>query len=233
MGLWWTRVPRPFDAPVVNASQTKAHDTGKKLRDELAFPTYRVVSSPFRRCIKTARELIAGLSTVDNNTANTVAGDDGDSADSPTSRIKVPLPFNVLLVSIEYGMGEILNDVTLCYHPTFRDSWGFDIKELETSFPSGSRTSHRTRCTKRYELPRCGASESKARDRYLHTIHYLVDEYPQENLLFVTHGEGVKVTALTYWKEARGQEIKPGRRARAATTTRVNWCLHLSSIGSA
>ncbi|KAF8031199.1 hypothetical protein BT93_D0412 [Corymbia citriodora subsp. variegata] len=196
---WWMRVPRPWDAPLAAAGQIRALETGKKLQAQLRFPIHRVITSPFRRCIETAQELIAGLSKMDGDAANVVAAEDGDSTDSPTSRIKV---------SIEYGMCEILNDVSLWYHPTGRESWGFDIKELENSFPSGFVDSAPHQVYK--ELPQWGESESEARDRYLRTIHSLVDRYPQENLLFVTHGEGVKVAASTYWKEARGHRIKAG-----------------------
>lgn len=185
---WWTTVPRPWDAPLSDEGRREALDTGKNLRAKLEFPIHRVVTSPFLRCVETARELIAGLSTAD----------DGDSADSSSSRIKV---------SIEYGMCEILNDISLWHHPTDHDSWGFDIKELEASFPPGVADPAPHRVYK--EMPQWGESESGARDRYLHTIHSLVDRYPQENLLFVTHGEGVKVMASTYWKDARGHELRP------------------------
>lgn len=190
---WWTTVPKPWDAPLTDAGQARALETGRKLRAQLGFPIHRVVVSPFRRCVETARQLITGLSPVDAvNLGN------GNPTDSSASRIKV---------SIEFGMCEMMNDVALWHHPTDRDSWGFDIKELEASFPTGvvDFTPHRVF----NELPRWGESESGAKDRYLLTIRSLVDKYPEENLLFVTHGEGVKVTASTYWKEARGHRIKP------------------------
>ncbi|KAF7849192.1 hypothetical protein BT93_L1093 [Corymbia citriodora subsp. variegata] len=165
---WWMRVPRPWDAPLAAAGQIRALETGKKLQAQLRFPIHRVITSPFRRCIETAQELIAGLSKMDGDAANVVAGEDGDSTDSPTSRIKV---------SIEYGMCEILNDVSLWYHPTGRESWGFDIKQLENSFPSG----------------------------FVDPAPHQVYKEPASNA-----GEGVKVAASTYWKEARGHRIKAG-----------------------
>ncbi|KAL3738933.1 hypothetical protein ACJRO7_020335 [Eucalyptus globulus] len=194
---------KPWDAPLTNAGRIKALETGKKLQAELRFPIHRIITSPFRRCIETARELIAGLSTEGKETTN-IALDDGNSADSSTSGIKV---------SIEYGMSEVFNDVAMWYHPTDRDSWGFDIKKLETSFPPGvvDLTPHRVF----KELPQWGESESRARDRYLRTIHYLVDKYPQENLLFVTHADAVRVVVSTYWKEARGHDLKIGYRGSA------------------
>ncbi|KAF8031408.1 hypothetical protein BT93_D0571 [Corymbia citriodora subsp. variegata] len=174
---WGTRVPRPWDAPLTNAGRTKALEIGKELRAELGFPIHRLITSPFRRCIETAGELITGLSTEGEKATNGVL-DDGNSADSSTSGIKV---------SIEYGMSEVLNDVALWYHPTDRNSWGFDIKRLESSFPPGVVDLAPHRVFK--ELPQWGESESRARDRFLYTIHSLVDRYPQENILFVTHGE--------------------------------------------
>ncbi|KAF7851269.1 hypothetical protein BT93_L4271 [Corymbia citriodora subsp. variegata] len=189
---WWTSDPKPWDPPLAEVGWIKALETGKKLRAELGFPIHRIVVSPFQRCIKTAQQLIAGLS---------MANDDATSnpADSSTSRIKV---------SLEYGMSEMMNDVALWYHPTDRNSWGFNIEELEALFPQ--RVVEITRHRVFMELPQWGESESGAKDRYLLTIHSLVDRYPEENLLFITHGEGVKVTASTYWKKARGHKIRPG-----------------------
>ncbi|KAF8027363.1 hypothetical protein BT93_E0307 [Corymbia citriodora subsp. variegata] len=193
---WGTRVPRPWDAPLTDAGRTKALETGKKLRAELGFPIHRVITSPFWRCIETARELIAGLSTEGKEATKSVL-DDGTSADSSTSGIKV---------SIEYGMSEVFNDIALWYHPTDRNSWGFDIKRLEASFPPGIVDLAPHQVFK--ELPQWGESFSGARDRHLYTIHSLVDRYPQENMLFVTHGDAVKVAVSTYWKEARGHDIR-------------------------
>ncbi|KAI6706520.1 hypothetical protein NL676_009482 [Syzygium grande] len=171
---------------------------------ELGFPIHQVVTSLFRRCVETARELIAGLFTVGNDdTPNAALGDDGNSADSLTPRIKV---------SIEYGMCEMMNDVAQWYHPTDHNSWGFDLEELEASFPQDAVEATPDQVF--MELPQWGESESGARDRYLLTIYSLVDKYPEENLPFVTHAsnarEGVKVTASTYWKEARGNKIRLG-----------------------
>lgn len=196
-GSWWTTVPKPWDAPLTDEGRTRALETGEKLRTKFELPIHRVVSSPFRRCVETARELIAGLSTEGIGATN-VSLDDGDSADSSKSGIKA---------SIEYGLSEVFNDVSLWYHPTDHHSWGFDMKELEASFPPGvvDLTPHRVF----EELPQWGESESGAKDRYLLTIRSLVDKYPEENLLFVTHGEAVKSTASTYWREARGHKIRP------------------------
>lgn len=194
---WWTTVAKPWDPPLTDAGRVKALETGKKLRAELGFPIHRVVSSPFRRCVETARELVAGLSTEGDGATN-VSLDDGNSADTSKPAIKA---------SIEYGMSEVFNDVSLWYHPTERHSWGFDMKKLEASFPPGvaDLTPHRVF----EELPQWGESESGAKDRYLLTIHSLVDKYPEENLLFITHGEGVKMAASTYWRKAREHKITP------------------------
>lgn len=88
---WWTRVPKPWDTPLADAGRIKAIETCKKLLAELGFPIHQVVTSLFRRCVETARELIAGLFTVVGNddTPNAALGDDGNSADSLTPRIKV------------------------------------------------------------------------------------------------------------------------------------------------
>ncbi|KAF7851268.1 hypothetical protein BT93_L4270 [Corymbia citriodora subsp. variegata] len=196
---WWTSVPRPWDPPLAEVGRSKALETGKKLRAELGFPIHRIVVSPFQRCIATAQELIAGLSMANDDTTIIVGGDNSNPADSSTSRIKV---------SLEYGMSEMMNDVALWYHPTDRNSWGFNIEELEASFLQRLVELAPYRVFK--ELPQWGESESGAKDRYLLTIHSLVDRYPEENLLFITHGEGVKVTASTYWKKARGHKIRPG-----------------------
>lgn len=51
--------------------------------------------------------------------------------------IKWPVQYFVssLKVSIEYGMCEMMNDVAQWYHPTDHNSWGFDLEQLEASFP--------------------------------------------------------------------------------------------------
>ncbi|XP_048131833.1 uncharacterized protein LOC115731515 isoform X1 [Rhodamnia argentea] len=194
---WWTTVPNPWDAPLTDAGRARALETGRKLRDQLGFPIHRVVVSPFRRCVETAQGLISGLFPVDAGNL-----DNGNSADSSASRIKV---------SIEFGLGELFNNIAIRHpppNPADHGAWGFNIPTIEALIPA--ETLDHTVKPVFNELPQWGETEPKARDRYRHTIRSLADRYPSENLPLITHGEAVKVAASTYWKEARGQKIRPG-----------------------
>ncbi|KAL3738929.1 hypothetical protein ACJRO7_020331 [Eucalyptus globulus] len=87
---WWARFPKPWDPPLTDIGRIKALETGKKLQAKLGFPIRWVVSSPFWRCNETAWELITGLSMEGEDATNIVL-DDGNSANSSTSGIKVEL----------------------------------------------------------------------------------------------------------------------------------------------
>ncbi|XP_030465094.1 uncharacterized protein LOC115684492 [Syzygium oleosum] len=192
---WPSTAPRPWDPPLAEVGQARALEMGKHLPSRLGFPIHRVVVSPFRRCVDTALGLIAGLSAPDAE-PNVVTG--GSGVDP--SKVKV---------SIEYGLGELFNDMAIRHpppSPADHADWGFNIPEIEALIPLD--TLDHTVKPVFNELPHWGETEPKARDRYLHTIHSLADSYPSENLLLITHGEAVKVAVSTHLEDAARFRIR-------------------------
>ncbi|KAI6706522.1 hypothetical protein NL676_009484 [Syzygium grande] len=192
---WPSRAPRPWDPPLAEEGRARALETGKQLPTRLGFPIHRIIVSPFRRCVETALGLIAGLSAPDEG-PDVAMGDGGIDP----SKIKV---------SIEYGMGELFNNIAIRHpprNPEDHADWGFNIPEIEALIPLDALD--KTVTPVFGQLPQWGETEPKAKERYLLTIHSLADRYPSENLLFITHGEAVKVTVSTQLEDAARFKIK-------------------------
>lgn len=83
------------------------------------------------------------------------------------------------------------------------DKWFPDLEELEAILPSGS-IDHSTEPLFP-EVPKWGESVKGARIRYASVIKALADKYPDENLLLVTHGEGVGSSVACFG--ATGMEV--------------------------
>ncbi|GAB2224306.1 hypothetical protein Droror1_Dr00005059 [Drosera rotundifolia] len=164
----WTAVAaRPWDPPLYADGFAKASDVGDRIR-RLNLPIHRVFVSPFLRCVQTAARVVEAL-----------CGRDGDGEGLDPSKVKV---------AIEYGLCEMLNNDAIRSNVAPKDGrFDFNIPELEAMLPAGTVDRSVTRVYK--ELPRWG--ESDARSRYKSIIRALADKYPSENLLLVTHGEGV------------------------------------------
>ncbi|XP_030465091.2 uncharacterized protein LOC115684490 [Syzygium oleosum] len=192
---WPSRAPRPWDPPLAEEGRARALETGKQLPTRLGFPIHRIIVSPFRRCVETALGLIAGLSAPDEG-PDVAMGDGGIDP----SKVKV---------SIEYGMGELFNNIAIRHpppNPEDHADWGFNIPEIEALIPLDALD--KTVMPVFGQLPQWGETEPKAKERYLLTIHSLADRYPSENLLFITHGEAVKVTVSTQLEDATRFKIK-------------------------
>ncbi|KAF7851264.1 hypothetical protein BT93_L4267 [Corymbia citriodora subsp. variegata] len=192
---WPATAPRRWDPPLAEVGWARAREMARQLPSQLGFPIHRIVVSPFRRCVDTALGLIAGLSA---------PGEDSDVVTSGAgidpSKVKV---------SIEYGLGELFNDVAIKYpppSPADHADWGFNIPEIEALIPPDMLD--RTVKPVFNELPHWGETEPKGRDRYLHTIHSLADSYPSENLLLITHGEAVKVAVSTHLEDGASFRIR-------------------------
>jgi len=69
------------------------------------------------------------------------------------------------------------------------NKWFPDLPELEADFPAG--TIDHSAEPIYPEVPKWEESVMDARSRYASIIKALADKYPHENLLLVTHGEGV------------------------------------------
>ena len=142
----------------------------------------------------------------------TVNGKKAAKVDKPTlnDRTKVvehwftidPASFDPskLKVSVEYGLCEMLNKRAIRAESAPKDGdFAFNISDCEAVLPEGTVDSSVERVYK--ELPKWEESIEGARDRYKNIIKQLADKYPTENLLLVTHGEGVGVSVTAYAPE--------------------------------
>ncbi|KAL2892526.1 Protein UBASH3A-like protein [Bienertia sinuspersici] len=183
---WVTTAERPWDPPLFDAGKTRAFKVGNEIRTQLNFPIHRVFVSPFLRCVQTASEVVSAL----------CASSDGGSAIN-SSKVKV---------SIEYGLCEMLNREAIrpAYAPKDGD-FCFNISELEAMLPAG--TVHNTVERIYQEMPRWEETVLGSRSRYEQVIQALADKYPRENLLLVTHGEGVGTSVSSFKKRAVVYEV--------------------------
>jgi hypothetical protein len=105
----------------------------------------------------------------------------------------VPLDVSRVKVSVEYGLCEMMNveamGVFVEQVAPSVDKWFPDLAELESVLPAGT-IDHSTEPLYP-EVPKWGEPVRGARTRYASVIKALADKYPDENLLLVTHGEGV------------------------------------------
>lgn len=187
--LWTEKAARPWDPPLVLDGKVRAFCTGKKFNNTLGFPIHRVFVSPFLRCLQTASEVIHALCAVDDTSVTRMSSADGVSIDP--SKLKV---------SVEYGLCEMLNKRAIRPENAPKDgNFAFNISDCEAVLPQGTVDSSVERVYK--ELPKWEESIEGARDRYKNIIKILADKYPTENLLLVTHGEGVGVSVTAYSPE--------------------------------
>ncbi|KAJ0779232.1 putative histidine phosphatase superfamily, clade-1 [Helianthus annuus] len=187
--LWAEKADRPWDPPLVLDGKIRAFCTGKKLNNNLGFPIHRVFVSPFLRCIQTASEAIHALCAV------------GDSATWMSSADGVSIDPSKIKASVEYGLCEMLNKQAIRAENAPKDgNFAFNISECEAGLPEGTVDSSSVERVYK-ELPKWGESTEGARDRYKNIIKTLADKYPTENLLLVTHGEGVGVSVTAYAPE--------------------------------
>ncbi|XP_059651629.1 uncharacterized protein LOC132299170 [Cornus florida] len=191
--LWAASAARPWDPPLVEAGKVRAFCTGRKLRTYLGFPIHRVLVSPFLRCIQTASEVVTALCAVDGDT---LVNSDGVKIDP--SKIKV---------SVEYGLCEMLNREAIRAGMAPKDgNFDFKISELAALLPAGTLDKSVERVYK--ELPQWEETVIGARTRYEQIIKALADKFPSENLLLVTHGEGVGVSVSAFLKDTTVYEVE-------------------------
>ncbi|KZV41593.1 hypothetical protein F511_15362 [Dorcoceras hygrometricum] len=172
---WINTAARPWDPPLNDSGRDRAFATGRSIRSQLGFPIHRVFVSPFLRCLETANGVVAGLLTVTDE-----RGDSVDAVIGP-SKIKV---------SVEYGLCEMLNHIAIRRNVAPNDGkFSFDISKCESTLSAGTLDHSVERVYE--ELPKWEEPVGGARARYLNVIGSLADKYPSQNLLLVTHGEGV------------------------------------------
>ncbi|KAF0932788.1 hypothetical protein E2562_012124 [Oryza meyeriana var. granulata] len=184
--LWAANSPRPWDPPLTDAGLLRAWTVANRIRSAAAaddFQIHRVLVSPFIRCLQTAAQAVAALCALPD-----------DNALLDLHRIaNVPLDPSRIKVSIEYGLSEMMNaqamGLLVSQVAPSIDKWFPDLSQLEAVLPAG--TIDHSAEPLYPEVPRWGESVWEARSRYASVIKALADKYPDENLLLVTHGEGV------------------------------------------
>ncbi|KAA8515876.1 hypothetical protein F0562_019055 [Nyssa sinensis] len=192
--LWALSAARPWDPPLIDSGKVRAFCTGRKLRTHLEFPIHRVFVSPFLRCLQTASEVVSALCAVEDDPNNMT----GDGVKIDPSKLKV---------SIEYGLCEMLNREAIRPEMAPKDGdFGFNISELEGLLPA--RTVDHTVERVYQELPKWEETVLGARARYEKIIKDLADKFPSENLLLVTHGEGVGVAVSAFLKDTTVYEVE-------------------------
>ncbi|XWS32406.1 hypothetical protein CRYUN_Cryun23aG0156800 [Craigia yunnanensis] len=194
---WVKTAERRWDPPLIQNCLARAFRTGRMFRTFLPFPIHRVFVSPFLRCVQTASEVVAALCAVDDN-PNAKSSTGIVSIDP--SKVKALSPFYCILrVSIEYGLCEMLSREAIRLDVAPTDGiFCFDVPQLEALLPSGTLDHNVEQVYK--ELPQWEETVMGTRTRYEQIIKTLADKYPSENLLLVSHGEGVGFQFLDSWR---------------------------------
>ncbi|KAK7256446.1 hypothetical protein RIF29_29896 [Crotalaria pallida] len=132
-------------------------------------------------------------------------GDNPDDDDGLTLPSFFPTFF--FLVSVEYGLCEMMNKKAICLDVAPKDgNWGLGISESEAMLPAEAVDTNVERMYK--ELPKWEEPFLQARARYQQIFKDLANKYIAENLLLVTHGEGVDVALSSLKKEATVYEVQ-------------------------
>ncbi|CAI9101299.1 OLC1v1038592C1 [Oldenlandia corymbosa var. corymbosa] len=186
--LWVSKASRPWDPPLTQDGKDRAFSRGRKFRNHLPFPIHRLFVSPFLRCLQTAAEVIHGLCAVNDDDPNA------------TSSAAITIDPSKIKVSVEYGLCEMLNDIAIRPQVVPKDlDFAFDISECEAVLPAGTIDHSVERIVK--QMPQWGETASDCHARYARVIKALADKYPSENLLLVTHGEGVGSSVSSFSEE--------------------------------
>ncbi|XP_039069199.1 uncharacterized protein LOC120215638 [Hibiscus syriacus] len=182
---WEKTADRPWDPPLIQTGLSRAFQTGRAFHTLLPFPIHRVFVSPFLRCVQTASEVVAALCSVD------------DDPNAKSSRDVVSLDSSKVKVSIDYGLCEMLNTLAIRLDVAPKDGiFRFDIPKLEALLPSG--TLDRTVEPVYKEMPQWEETVMDTQSRHEQMIKALADKYPSQNLLLVTHWEGVAASVSSF-----------------------------------
>lgn len=185
--LWAARASRRWDPPLTDDGKAYAFKEGRHFLGRYNFSINRVIVSPFLRCLQTANEVVSALRAVDYDPTAMLSSSD------------VTIDPSKIKVSVEYGLCEMMNSIAIRPEMAPKDGdFGFDVSRCEASLPAGT-IDHSTQMVYN-ELPKWEETVTEARTRYIRVIKALADKYPSENLLLVTHGEGVG-TAFSSFKQ--------------------------------
>lgn len=198
--LWVMKAERPWDPPLHQDGKIRAFCTGQKIRlSNMDNPIHRVFVSPFLRCVQTAAEVVRALCDVkEHKGESNVLSSNSDSVIIDPSKVKV---------SIEYGLCEMLNLVAIRPAAAPKDGdFKFSISQYESELPVGTVDNTVEPVYKK--LPEWEETLESARARYVEVVKALADKYPSENLLLVTHGEGVGSIFTELNKDATVLEVE-------------------------
>ncbi|RDX78108.1 hypothetical protein CR513_41664 [Mucuna pruriens] len=193
--MWVSTATRPWDPPLVEQGRVRAFATGRRFRNNFPFPLHRVFVSPFLRCVQTAAQVVTALSAVADD-PNVLTADN------------VPIDPSKLKVSVEYGLCEMMSREAIRLEVAPKDgNWGFDISEREAMLPEGTVDKNVERIYK--ELPQWEEHPAlQTKPRYEKIVKDLADKYHTENLLLVTHGEGVGVALASFKKRVTVYDVE-------------------------
>ncbi|KAG0616420.1 hypothetical protein M758_5G114000 [Ceratodon purpureus] len=167
----WIHEPgvRTWDPPLTDAGVEQARSAGVKMRGEGVLVT-RIFVSPFLRCVQTAAGFIKGMYPEGSDMSN-------------------------LKVSIEYGLSELMNNRAIWYPPADPrnvEVWTLPLDKLFSELPSGVvDVSVQPVFPK---LPEWDETREDGRCRYVKTFYEVADRFPHENILCISHGEGIQVS---------------------------------------
>ncbi|KAK8479924.1 hypothetical protein V6N11_014285, partial [Hibiscus sabdariffa] len=171
---WENTAGRPWDPPLHQSGLSRAFQTGRAFRTLLPFPIHRVFVSPFLRCVQTASEVVTALCAVDDDPN---AKSSGDVVCIDSSKVKVKYNSNRADMVPKDGI------------------FGFDVPKIEsTLLPCGT-------LDPTVEPVYKDANAAMGRDKQ--TIKALADKYPSENLLLITHWDGVLVSVSSFKEDTR------------------------------
>ncbi|XP_028754116.1 uncharacterized protein LOC114713612 [Neltuma alba] len=192
--LWASTATRPWDPPLFRDGWVRALETGRTLRKTLGFPINRVFVSPFLRCVQTASQVVTALCAVRDDT-------------STLSSHAMPIDPSKVKVSVEYGLCEMMNSTGIRPGVAPKDgNFSMDISKCEALLPAGTVDDKAERLYQ--ELPKWEEPILSTRARYEQVFKDLADKYPTENLLLITHGEGVQVALSAFEKDAQVTKIE-------------------------
>eukprot|EP00243_Klebsormidium_subtile_P009836 TRINITY_DN504_c0_g1_i1.p1 TRINITY_DN504_c0_g1~~TRINITY_DN504_c0_g1_i1.p1 ORF type:complete len:353 (+),score=47.91 TRINITY_DN504_c0_g1_i1:32-1090(+) len=217
---WEKTAARPWDPPLTEKGFQQAYNVGQQLRNE-GYKIDRVVISPFLRCLQTAGEIIKALmdgggedETVKDSKGKGVERAQDGTARGPASKVKA---------HIDYGLTELLNARAIRNLPRSgadlhsKDTWLLPEEQLHALLPPGVLDeSLGTQGT----FPDWPEDDKVCHARYADTYNRVGDQFPNEDIICVTHGEGVGVSAsrfkrvvvyaVNYCGFTQAQRARPG-----------------------
>jgi broad specificity phosphatase PhoE len=184
-----TITARPWDLPLTDRGKLQSWRVGRRLRAE-EWNITRVVMSPFLRCVQTAAEVIAGLCMLPSSL-------DGDDSWNESSNAYIVKAW------IELGLAEVMNRESILQPPQVADKnsptvpWTLELSELYDLLPP--RTCDTSVQSTWQKLPSWGESIPEAHRRLTTSVQRVADRFSSENILCITHGEGVKQLVSMMW----------------------------------